>query len=152
MDVRELGKRVSHRIVNCALTDFAAFDVRNGDAHRNCGGCGGQHFVAVSYEEKQIGPPRRECIGEAQDCDPDSFGHSCVGIGTEETLDASLNGKAIALNFLNGVSELRRKVRTESENAKFNIGTYRELAQWPVKMAVIGARRSDDANAAPGGN
>ena len=57
VDVRELGQRISHRIVDCALTYLTAFDVSDGNTQsKRCRGRR-QHFITVSDEEQQIRPP-----------------------------------------------------------------------------------------------
>ena len=57
VDVRELGERIAHCVVDCALTDLAAFNVRDRDAQSESRGSRGQHLVAISDEKEQVGPP-----------------------------------------------------------------------------------------------
>ena len=109
----------------------------------------GQHLVAVGDEQQQIRPPRSECIGQAQNGKTDGFGHSGVGVGAEQALDARLNGKAVALDLVQRVSELRREMRAESEDAQLDFRTAGKLAQRPIEMTVVGARGGDDADATP---
>ena len=108
----------------------------------------GQHLVAVGDEQQQIGPPRGERVGQAQNGQADGLGHAGVGVGAEQALDARLHGKTVALDFGNRVAELRRQMRAEREDAQLDFWTRCQLAQRPVEMAIVGARGGDDADAA----
>ena len=151
VDVRQLGESVAHRVVDGALADLAAFDVGDGDAQSERRRGRGQHLVAIGDEQKQIGPPRGEGIGQAKNGQADRLGHTGVGVGVEQALDARLDGKAVALDFLERVAELGREMGPESEDAEFDFRVSCQLAQGPVEMAVVGARGGDDADAAARG-
>ena len=98
--------------------DFAAFDVSDGNAERERDGSGREHLVAVGDEKQQVGTPGGERVGQTEDGDADGLGHSSVGVGAEQALDAGLDGKAVALDFVDGRAELRREMRAEREDAQ----------------------------------
>ena len=58
-----------------------------------------------------------------EDGDADGFGHAGIGVGTEQALDARLDGEAVALDFGDGVAEFGREMRAEGDDAEFDIGT-----------------------------
>ena len=60
VDVGHFGQCISHGIVDRALTDFAALDMRDGNAKGQCNGSGRQHFIAIGNQQKQVRarPPR----------------------------------------------------------------------------------------------
>ena len=147
VDVGQLGESVAHLVVDGALADFAAFDVSDGNAQRDRNRRRREHLVAVGDEQQQVGTPGGERVGQAEDGDADGLGHAGVGVGTEQALDARLNGKSVALDFLDRGAELRRKVRAESEDAQFDFGMSGEFAQRPVEMAVVRARGGDNGDA-----
>ena len=120
VDVGQLGEGVAHVVVDGALADFAAFDVGDGDAQGERDGCGRQHLVAVGDEQQQVGTPGGERVGQAEDGDADGLGHAGVGVGAEQALDARLDGKAVALDFVDGRAELRREMRAEGEDAQID--------------------------------
>ena len=97
---------------------------------------------------RRSGRHARERVGQAEDGQADGFGHAGVGVGVEQALDSRLDGKAVALDLLNCVAELRREMRAESEDAQFDFRMGGKLAQGPVEMTVVGAGGGDDANAA----
>ncbi len=148
VDVGNLGDGVANLVVDGSLADFAAFNVGDGNAQGERDAGGSKHLVAIGDEEQQVGPPRGQRVGEREDGDADGLRHSSVGVGVEQALDAGLNGKAIALDFGEGVAVLRREMRAESEDAEFDGGTGGEFAERPVKMAVIGTRCGDNGDAA----
>ncbi len=148
MDVGQLGEGVAHLVVDGALADFAALDVGDGNAQGQGNGGGGEHLVAVGDEQQQVGPPGGERVGQAEHGEADGLGHAGVGVGTEQALDARLDGEAVALDFLDRVAELRREMRAQGKDAQFDLGVRGQLAQRPVEVAVVGARGGDDADAA----
>ena len=146
VDVGELGEGVADLVVDGALADFAAFDVGDGNAQGERDGGGGQHLVAIGDEQQQVGTPGGERVGEREDGDADGFGHAGIGVGTEQALDARLDGKAVAFDFGDGVAEFRREMRAEGEDAEFDVRVCGEFAERPVEMAVVGARGGDDGD------
>ncbi len=151
MNVRQLSESVTHRVVDSALTDLTALNVRDRDAQSESRGGRGQNLVTVGDEQQDIGPPGSEGVGQAQNRQADGLGHAGVGVGVDQALDARLDGKAVAHDLLQRVAELRREVRAESEDAQLDFRICGKLAQGPVEMAVVGARGGDDADAAPRG-
>jgi hypothetical protein len=147
VDVGELGERVAHLVVDGALAHFAAFDVGYGNAHGQRGGSGSQHLVSVCDEQKEIGPPCRERIGQAENRETDCLGHAGIGVGTEQAFDARADGKTIGLNLMDRRTELGRKVRSQGEDSQFDLGVRGQFAQRPIEMAVVGARSRHHADA-----
>jgi hypothetical protein len=146
--VSELGEGIAHLVVDGALAYFAAFDMGNGNAQSESGRCGRKHFVAVGDQQQQIGAPGGEGVGQAQDGEADGLGHARVSVGAEQALDAGLDRKTVALDFLDGQAELGREMRPEYEDAQLDGGVGGELAQRPIEMTVVRARSGDDADAA----
>ncbi len=71
-----------------------------------------------------------------EDGDADGFGHAGIGIGTEEALDARLDGEAFAFDFGDGVAEFRREMRAERDDAEFDGRVRGEFTKGPVEVAV----------------
>ena len=84
--------------------------------------CGRQHLVAVGDQQQQVGPPRGQCVGQAEDREPDRLGHPRVGVGAEQALDPCLDRKAVAFDLVNGCPELRRQMRAQGEYAQIDAG------------------------------
>jgi len=148
MKVSKLCERVAHLVVDRALRNLASFNVRDGNAQCQSYRSRSQHLVPVGDEQQNVGTPCRECIGKPENRNPDRLGHAGVGVGTEQAFNACLNRKSVAFDFLEREPEFRGKMRTQREDAQIDFGVGRELAQRPVQVAVIGARRSNDADAA----
>src|ERR1019366_841572 len=66
--------------------------------------------------------------------------HASVCVGTEETFDPRLNGKAVALDLVDRRPECRREVRPKRKNGQLNLWMRLKLAQRPIEMAIVGAR------------
>ena len=81
-----------------------------------------EHLVAVGDEQQQIGTPCGERVGQAEDGDADGLGHAGVGVGAEQALDARLNGKSVALDFVDCVAELRREMRAQVKRPRSTSG------------------------------
>ncbi len=107
---------------------------------------GGHHFIAIGDEKHEVGTPCTESVGEREDGDADGFGHAGISIGTEEALDARLDGKSFTLDFSDGIAEFRREMRTERDDPEFDFGLRGEFAERPIEMAVVGARGGDDGD------
>ena len=148
VDGGELGEGVADVVVDCALGDFAAFDVGYGNAEGEGNGRGSEHFVTVGDEQKQVWTPGGECVGQAQDGETDGLGHAGIGVGAEQALDARLDGEAVALDFLDGVSEIGRKMCAESKDGQVDLRVGLEFAEGPVEVAVVGAGGGDYTDAA----
>ena len=58
----------------------------------------------------------------AEDGDADGFGHAGIGVGTEQALDARLDGESFALDFGDGVSEFGGEMRAEGNDSQFDFG------------------------------
>ena len=82
MDVRQLGERVAYVVVDCALLDFAALDVRDGNTQSERDRGGREHLIAVGDEQQQVRPPGGERVGKAEDGEADGLGHPGVGVRT----------------------------------------------------------------------
>src|SRR5208337_3137891 len=145
MNVTHLRQGVAHGVVNRAFADFAALDVRDGNAQCQSHGGGGQHLVAVRDQEQQVRPQASKQIGQAEDGNANGLGHSDVAIGAEQAFDARVDGEAVFLDLLERVAKLRRKVRPEGDDSQiYGIGL-RKIAQWPVEMTVVGPGGGDDS-------
>ena len=107
-----------------------------------------KHFIAVSDQQQQIGTPCGESVREAECGEANGLGHACVGVGTEQALDARNEWKSVFLNLADSVAKLGREMSAHRDYAKFHIGAPMQFNQRPVQMAVIGARSCDDCDAA----
>ena len=127
MHVAQLGERVADRVVNGAFADFAAFDVRDGDAQRQRDGRRRQHLVAVGDEEQQIGTHLAQAVGEPERRHADGFRHADVGVRTEQAFDARVDGKAGLLDFAAVLAEFRRQMRTDRDDRQVDLRVRRTV-------------------------
>ena len=51
VNVRELGERIANGVVDRALADLAAFNMRNGNAQGEGYGCRGEHLISIGDEQ-----------------------------------------------------------------------------------------------------
>ena len=54
VQMRHLGESVADLVVDGALADFAAFDVRHGDTQCECHRRRSQHLVAIGDQQQQV--------------------------------------------------------------------------------------------------
>ena len=113
MDVGQLGNRIAHLVVNRSLAHLATLDVGNGDTQRKRHGRGRQHFIAVGDQQQQVGTPRGQSVGQAEDRDADRLRHAGIGIGAEQALYPRLDRKPFAFDLGNGGAEFGREMRPE---------------------------------------
>src|ERR1039458_4774321 len=99
-------------------------------------------------EQQQVWTPGSERVSQAEDGDADGLGHAGVGVGAEQALDARLYRKSVAFDFSDGAAEFRRQMRAQREEAELHVRVAGEFVQRPVKVAIVGARGGDDADAA----
>ena len=148
VDVGHLGDGVAHGVVDGAFADFAAFDVRDGNAQGERDAGGGEHLVAVGDEQEQVGAHLRERVGEAEDGEAHRLGHAGIGVGVEEALDARGDWESVAFDLADGVAELRREMRGHDDELQVDVGMCGEFPQGPVEVAVVRARGGDDGDGA----
>ena len=147
MNVGQLGEGVADLVVDGALADFAAFDVRDGNAQRERDAGGRQHLVAVGDEEQQIGTPAVRASARPRMAMPMVLAMPVSVSELSRHSMRALMGKPSRSISCDGVAELGREMRAESDDAQLDVGVSGEFAQRPVEMAVIGARSGDDGNA-----
>ena len=150
VDVRHLGKRVPHLVVDCALRNLPALNVSNRNPQRQRHRCRRKHLIAVGNQQQDVGPPRRERIGKPQHRQADCLGHAGGGVRTQQALDLCLDGKPIPFHLRPRVAELRGKMRSHHKNAQLNIRVPRQFLERPIQMAIVGARGGNDGDTATG--
>ena len=111
MDVGQRGESVANVVVDGALADFTTLDVSDGNAQGESDGCRREHLIAVGDQQQHIGTPGGEGVSQAEDGDADGLGHAGIGVGAEQALDARLDGKAVALDLVDGRAKIRREMR-----------------------------------------
>src|SRR5260370_42481520 len=87
MYVAQFRKSVSHGIVDGAQADVAAFNMNNGNAQGQGNRRRSQHFVTVCDQEKQVGAEPGKIIGKAKSRTANSFSHTNIAIGTQQTFN-----------------------------------------------------------------
>ena len=150
VDGCEFGEGVADVVIDGALGDFAAFNVSDGDAQREGNGGWGEHLIAVGDEQQNVRAPGGKRVGKTEDGEADGLGHTGVGVGTEQALDAGLDGEAVALDFFDGGTEVGREMGAENEDGEVDFRVHGEFAQRPVEVAIVCAGGGDDADAALG--
>jgi hypothetical protein len=122
------GEAVPDGIVNCASADFAALDMRDRYPQGKCDGCRSKHLVSICDQQQHIRPHRGEAIGKRERRNPDALGHSHIGVGAEQALQAGSNSEAILLNLTNRITEFRRKMRCRNNQLKVHVGVIGQLS------------------------
>ena len=120
------------------------------DAQREGDGGWGEHLITVSDEEQDVGTPGGKRVGKTEDGEADGLGHTRVGVGVKQALDARLNGEAVALDFFDGGTEVGREMGAENEDGEVDFRVHGEFAQRPVEVAIVCAGGGDDADATLG--
>jgi len=148
MNVAHFRQRVSNGVVNRTFADLSAFDVCNGNTQRQRNGSRSEQLIPVGDQQQNIRSHLPEVLREAERRHADRLGHAHVGIRAEQALDPRSDRKSVLLNFPHRVAELRGKMRPHDNQFQIHLGMGREIAQRPVQMAVIGARRGDNGDLA----
>ncbi len=146
MNVAHLGEGVSNGVVNGAFADFSTLDVGDGYAKGQSDGGWGEHFVAIGDQEKNVRTHLAEAVGKAERGDANGFGHTNVGIGTQETFDFRSDGETVVFDFAEGVAEFGREMRAEYDEFKIHFGMRGKIAERPVEMTVVGAGSGKDGD------
>src|SRR5258708_3601179 len=115
VNMAHLGEGIAYGVVNRALADFAALDMRDGDPQGQRYGSRREHFVAVGDQEKNVRAHLPKTVREAHRSDADGLGHADVGVGTQQTLKLGRNREAIHLYFTDGVAKFGREMRTQHD-------------------------------------
>ncbi len=68
-----LGERVAHGLIDCAFAEFAAVDVRDGNAEHNGCDSRGEKLEAVAEENEDVWLEPGECFGETIETDADGM-------------------------------------------------------------------------------
>jgi len=146
MNVAHLGEGVANGVINGAFTDFASFDMGDGDSQGQRDGSRGEHFVAIGDQEKNVRAHLTETVRQTEGGDADGLGHADVGVGTQETLKLCGNRNAIFFDFADRVAEFGRKMRAEDDELQVHLRMRGEIVERPLKMAVVGAGSGDDGD------
>ena len=147
VDVGELGEGVADVVVDGALAHLAALDVGDGNAQGERDGCGSEHLVAVGDQQQQVGAPGGKGVGQPEDGDADGLGHTGIGVGTKQALDARLDGESVAFDLGDSHAEFGREMRAEGKDTQVDFRPGGQFAEGPVKVTIICARGGDHADA-----
>src|SRR5208282_5924778 len=86
-------------------------------------------------------------IGKAQDRNSNRLGHPDIGVRTQQTFHARVDGEAVLFDLLEGMAEFRRKVWPEGDDPKVHRFRPRQISQGPVQMPIVCSGRSDNGDA-----
>ena len=133
MHVGQLRQGVAYLVIDGALAHFAAFDMGDRNAQRQCRRGGSQHLIAIGNEEQKMGPPGSQRIRQAQNRHADRFGHARIAIGTQQALNPGLDGKPIALDL----ALIRRSVEQLAADLKDLAAKQEQIAHDTATLQAV---------------
>ena len=121
MDVSHFGDGVAECVVECALGDFAAADMGNGDIGEGGGEGGGKDFEAVAEYGYDMRGEFCEGFAESGHGDSGGAGEGGGGVGIKFHIDFSGDVEAVGLDFAQGHAEFFGEVGSGDEQLEFEI-------------------------------
>ena len=150
VQVAHFGQRMADRLVDRALGQLAAMDMRNRQRERQRRQRRRDHVVAVADEEQNVGPRPDEGAGEAGDATADRRGERLRGVGTGPGGDALGDGKAVGFDGVRRPAECRLKMHAADDQPQRQVGRLRHRRQRRFQQAVLCAGAGDDGDGASG--
>ena len=146
MYVAEFGQGVADRIVDRALADLAAFYMGDRNTQRQRDAGRRQHFVSIGDDQHQVRPVAGQYFGQPQRRQPYRFAHPDIAVGTEQALDRFIDGKTLAVDFVDGRAKFGCQVGAHDDQFRLDPRMGQHMPQRPVQVAKIRSRRCDDCD------
>ena len=138
VEVRELGNRVPHALVDSAAS-VPSFDVRKRDIEIRRRNGGRKDLIAVATHDDDIGPQVVENGCELHDADAGGLGHGNAVAAFEHHGDARVDPESVTFDERFDSPIVRKKRRRADHDLKFDILSFSELFKHELPAAVVDA-------------
>ncbi len=146
VQVRELGDRVANLLVDRALGDLAAVQMRDGKRQRERRDGRAQHLESVAEHDDDVRIVTRERCRKRGDSAPDRLRDCRRRIGIEQHLDTLGDRPTVGLDHPYGLTEARRQVRARDKEEELKVAGRANLGEHGTEVSVVRARDGHDAD------
>ena len=145
MQVRQLGDRVPHLLVNRS-GDLAALHVHERNVHVRRGDGGGERLVAVGDRDHRIGPDVVEDRRQLRQADACRFRRRHEVLPLEHHVDTRDDRKPVALDRVDGVAVAIEQRGGRDDELQLEVAVLGDGLECGANPGVAGAGGDDDAD------
>ena len=146
MKMRHLGNRVANGFVNQSFGRLAAVDVGDGDVRDHRRLAGHQDFEPIAEHGKNVRPQGVEGFRHSAEPQAHGMGNAGRRIVGQIHIDAGSDIEPVAFDHRQCIAEPLLQVHSGDHKLKLQARVIHDIAQKPIKQAVLGSRTGYDAD------